>query len=77
MGYHKTFDSLKEILDYVLECMVEYDNVPEFNYAIFDYTDCTPSFGTDMKHYTQYIVDNGEEVDDGTIENKSKRKKDD
>ena len=72
IGYSKEFDNLNDIFDYVLECMCEQDNVPEFEYGIFDYTDATPTIGTNMQNFQKYIADNGKLVREGTFKFKKK-----
>jgi ribosomal protein S18 acetylase RimI-like enzyme len=72
IGYSKEFDNLNDIFDYVLECMCEQDNVPEFEYGVFDYTDATPTVGTNMKNFQKYIADNGKLVREGTFKFKKK-----
>lgn len=58
----REFDNLNDIFDYIIECMCEYESVPELNYIVIDYTDCTPRVGTDIKHFQDYIVNHGDEV---------------
>lgn len=72
IGYSKEFDNLNDIFDYVLECSCEFDNVPEFAYAIFDYTDDTPAPGTPGPNFINYIVDNGKLIREGTFKFKKK-----
>lgn len=63
----KVFDKLDDIFDYILETMCEFENVPEFNYLINEYSDATPRVGTPMKQFQEYIVTNGKEVSSGTF----------
>ena len=72
IGYSKEFDNLNDIFDYVLECSCEYDNVPEFAYGIFDYTDDTPTPGTSIQKFGKYITDNGKLIREGTFKFKKK-----
>ena len=63
----KVFDKLDDIFKYILETMCEFENVPELNYIILEYSDATPKVGTPMKQFQEYIVTNGKEVSSGTI----------
>ena len=63
----KIFDKLNDIFDYILECMCEFENVPELNYLILEYSDATPNVGTPMKQFQEYIITNGDEVYSGTF----------
>ena len=71
IGYSKDFDKLNDIFDYIVECMVEYDNVDEYQFGVFDYTDHTPTKGVSIKKFEDYVTTNGENIYEGT---KSKKK---
>jgi hypothetical protein len=58
----------------VIEASMEFDNMKECNYGIWDYTDIKFKVGTPAKNFMDYIITNGENVYEG---NKSNRKKDD
>ena len=51
----KVFDKLEDIFEYIVECMVELDNVPEYGYGVWDYTDKAIKPGTDIKHFQEEI----------------------
>ena len=74
IGNSKEFDKLEDIFDYVIEASMEFDNMKECNYGIWDYTDIKFKVGTPAKNFMDYIITNGENVYEG---NKSNRKKDD
>lgn len=70
----KVFDKLDDIFDYVVETMVEYEHVPEFNYGIIEYTDDTPKAGTPMHEYQYWISKNGKLIKTGNMRANKKKK---
>lgn len=69
----KVFDKLDDIFDYVVETMVEYEHVPEFNYGIIEYTDDTPKAGTPMHEYQYWISKNGKFIKTGNMKANKKK----
>lgn len=65
----KVFDKLEDIFEYIVECMVEIDNVPEYNYGVWDYTDNGIKPGTDIKHFQEDIF-NGDPIHEGNVKRK-------
>ena len=65
----KVFDKLEDIFEYIVECMVEFENVPEFDYGVWDYTDNGIKPGTDMKHFQEDIT-KGDTIHEGNVKRK-------
>lgn len=70
IGNSKEFDKLEDIFDYVIEASMEFDNMKECNYGIWDYTDIKFKVGTPAKNFMDYIITNGENVYEGNKSNK-------
>lgn len=65
-GYErqKTFDSLKEIFQYVAEVSAEYDN-QDLNYGVWDYTDAKIDYGTPADDFCNWIMSKCRMIYDG------------
>jgi hypothetical protein len=75
IGNSKEFDKLEDIFDYVIEASMEFDNMKECNYGIWDYTDIKFKVGTPAKNFMDYIITNGENVYEGNKSNKERDSK--
>lgn len=65
-GYErqKTFDSLKDIFQYVADVVAEYEN-QDVNYGVWDYTDAKIDYGTPIKDFMDYIMKHCKMIHDG------------
>lgn len=60
----RTFDSLKEIFEYVAECSADYEN-QDLNYGVWDYTDAKIDYGTPANDFCNWIMSKCRMVFDG------------
>ena len=62
--WRRTFDSLKEIFQYVAEVSAEYDN-QDLNYGVWDYTDAKIDYGTPADDFCKWIMTKCRMIYDG------------
>lgn len=60
----KTFDSLKEIFQYIAEVSAEYNN-QDLNYGVWDYTNAKIDYGTPANEFCNWIMSKCKMVYDG------------
>lgn len=68
-SFIRCFDSFEDVVSFILRKMVEYDNVPEFQYGIWDYTGEEFKPGTTLREFQKWITDECKMVQEGGFMN--------